>query len=562
MDEAMYKLLLVEDEEDVREGLAEEIDWESHGFQVVDTAENGKEAAEMFERQIPDVVVTDIQMPFMDGLELAAWIKERYRATKIIILTGFDEFEYARKAIKLQIDEYVLKPFSSQELVEVLLKVRQQMDEEKAEKENAHVLMEHYRKSIPVLRGLFLSQLVTRSMPGEEIREKCESYGVDLEGRSFMASVLRVDYVLHEKEGNENGSAGTALSLKYSEDRYLQLFAVLNIAEEIIGRINGFRVFIHSEDCVLLTALPEPDQDLASRKTLAVLEEIRMNVYKFLKLTITAGAGTVCAQPEELHQSYRKAMQALDYRLILGNGKVIWIADVETKQNETLIFDDLKERSFVRCIKVGTPDELDGLLDNLFGSVQTGPLSVQDCQVYVMEILACLMKVAKEFGVELEQLFGAGSHPFAEIYKYNHIGDVKRWVAGIGHKLMALIAQGRQNGYNRLVEHAKEYIRLHYHESDLSISKVCSHLHISTGYFSSIFKKEAKTTFVHYLMHIRMEAAKEALRSTDMKTFEIAEAVGFSDPNYFSFCFRKKFGMSPKEYRSGSGGEKTLETRT
>ncbi|WP_136606089.1 response regulator [Paenibacillus dokdonensis] len=551
----MYKLLLVEDEEDVRDGLVEEIDWVSYGFQVVDTAENGREAAELIDKHIPDVVVTDIQMPFMDGLQLAGWIREHYPTTKIIILTGFDEFEYAQKAIKLQIDEYVLKPFSSQELIEVVLKVKQQMDAEMSEKENVQVLMDHYRKSIPVLRELFLSQLVSRRMSSEEIREKGSSYGMELAGHSFMASVIRIDYVHNHLElQKDNVKTFPSGSLKYSEDRYLQLFAVLNIAEEICQRIEGFKVFIHLEDCVLLSALPEQEQSSAAQRTLAVLEEIRMNVHKYLKLTLTAGAGTVCVWPGEIHQSYQKAMQALDYRLILGNDRVIWIGDVESEHYESLSFDEMKEQSLIRCIKVGTQEELDEILANLFTGLHMTQLSVQECQVYLMEILTCVMKIAKEFSVEMEELFGAGTYPFAEIYKYNNLQEVRQWMGAICLKLMISIAQGRQTGYNQLVENAKEYIRLHYQDSDISINKVCKHLHISTGYFSSIFKKEVKMTFVNYLMHIRMEAAKESLRSTDQKTFEIAEAVGFSDPNYFSFCFRKKFGISPKEYRNGAGG--------
>lgn len=559
----MYKLLLVDDEEDVRDGLVEEIDWANLGFQVVDTAENGREAAELFDKQIPDVVVTDIQMPFMDGLQLAGWIREHYPMTKIIILTGFDEFEYAQKAIKLQIDEYVLKPFTSQELVDVVLKVKHQMETEMAEKENAQVLMEHYRKSIPVLRELFLSQLVSRRMTRDEIREKASSYGVELEGESFLASVIRIDYVhnsleMHRQQGLEAPSG----SLRYSEDRYLQLFAVLNIAEEICERHEGFKVFIHLEDCVLLSTLPVREAGTAAQQTLAVLEEIRMNVFKYLKLTMTAGAGTVCAEPGDLHQSYQKAMQALDYRLILGNDRVIWIGDVESQSAESLTFDELKEQSLIRCIKVGTPEELDEILGTLFSGIHIAQLSVQDCQVYLMEILTCMMKVAKEHDVELEEWFGAEAYPFAEIYKFNNLHEVKQWMGSICLKLMNSIAQGRQSGYNQLVENAKEYIRLHYHDSDISINKVCKQLHISTGYFSSIFKKEVKMTFVNYLMHIRMEAAKESLRTTDHKTFEIAEAVGFSDPNYFSFCFRKKFGISPKEYRNGAGGGQTIEHRT
>jgi len=155
----MYKLILVDDEEDVREGVSQEIDWHAYGFAVLAKAENGKEALDLVERLRPDVVVTDIRMPFMDGLQLAEAVRRQFPATRIIILTGFDEFEYAQKAVKLYIDEYVLKPFSAVELIDALVKVKNRMDEEAAHRENNQLLRESYRKSLPVLREVFLSSL-------------------------------------------------------------------------------------------------------------------------------------------------------------------------------------------------------------------------------------------------------------------------------------------------------------------------------------------------------------------------------------------------------------------
>jgi two-component system, response regulator YesN len=157
----MYKLMLVDDEQDVREGVVQEIDWQACGFEVIEIAENGQEALELMEKQVPDIVVTDIQMPFMNGMQMSELIREKYPMTKIIILTGHDEFEYAQKAVKLHIDEYVLKPFSSQELMQAILKVKDRMDAETAEKENMHILREHYRDSLPVLREAFLASLLT-----------------------------------------------------------------------------------------------------------------------------------------------------------------------------------------------------------------------------------------------------------------------------------------------------------------------------------------------------------------------------------------------------------------
>lgn len=554
----MYNLILVDDEEDVREGLLEEIAWEEHGFQVIDKAENGREATELIEKHIPDVVVTDIQMPFMNGLDLAEWIRNHYPNTKIIILTGYDEFVYAQKAIKMQIDEYVLKPFSSKELVDILLKVKHKLDEEASEKDNLENLMQHYRKSLPLLRGMFLSSLVSKRVPISEIQEKSISYGLKLTANAYMASIIRVDYNHSELQDVEQSKTSiTPESMKDTKDRQLQLFAVLNITNEICQKYEIGEVFLHNDDVVLLLMDQEVTSDKTSGRLLELLEEVRQNVEKYLKLTVTVGAGTITNSVEGVHHSYNEALQALDYRLILGNNRVIWIYDVETSHDpslhEPLHYDELKQQALIRSIKVESAQEVGESVAGLFADLEMTQLTVKDCHVYVLEILTSLMKVAKEFRLELDEIFGSDEYPFAEITKFNNLNEVKLWITGICIKLMNHISNGRQSNYNQLVEDAKAFIAIHYHESDISINKVCKHLHISTGYFSSIFKKEVKMTFVNYLMQLRMDSAKDLLRSSDMKSFEIAEKVGFIDPNYFSFCFRKKFGISPKEYRNNTG---------
>lgn len=554
----MYNLILVDDEEDVREGLLEEIAWKEYGFQVIDKAENGREAMELIERHIPDVVVTDIHMPFMNGLDLAEWIRKHYPNTKIIILTGFDEFVYAQKAIKMQIDEYVLKPFSSKELVDILLKVKHKLDEEASEKDNLDNLMQHYRKSLPLLRGMFLSSLVSKRVPIAEIQEKSHSYELDLIANSYMVSIIRVDYNHSELQVIEQPKVLSAPeSMKDTKDRQLQLFAVLNITNEICQKYQIGEVFLHNDDVVLFLMDQEEATDKTAGRLFEVLEEVRQNVEKYLKLTVTLGAGTITHSVEGVHHSYNEALQALDYRLILGNNRVIWIYDVETSHDpllyEPLHYDELKQQALIRSIKVETAQEVGDSVAGLFADLEMTQLTVKDCHVYVLEILTSLMKVAKEFRLELDDIFGSNEYPFAEITKFNNLNEVKLWITGICIKLMNHISKGRQSNYNQLVEDAKAFIAVHYHESDISINKVCKHLHISTGYFSSIFKKEVKMTFVNYLMQLRMDAAKDLLRSSDMKSFEIAEKVGFIDPNYFSFCFRKRLGISPKEYRNNTG---------
>ncbi|EPY06197.1 two component transcriptional regulator [Paenibacillus alvei TS-15] len=532
----MYKLILVDDEEDVREGVLHEIDWESLGFTVVETAENGQEAMEYIERLQPDIVVTDIHMPFMNGLQLAEWIRSHDPSMKIMILTGYDEFEYAQKAIKLQIDEYVLKPFSAAELQAALVKVKQQMDQEVAEKNNLLTLQDHYRKSLPVLQHVFLSSLLTGKCSLEDIQEKCERYEIDLSGSAYLVSAIQMDHSKEEK------------------NRYLLQFAVCNIAEELVLKHMPGRVFIHHDHVIVLTMSASREGDGISLETIGILEEILQSVHRFLKITVTIGVGTVVNDLSELASSYQEAVQALHYRLIHGNHRVIWIEDVEAKRVNPLVFDDMKEQALIRCMKVGTMEEAQAMMGEFFDVVESSTVSLQDFQIYWIEIWTAMMKVAKDMDVNYEQFLGGAVHPLMEIYQCNNALEVKNWMLQQCIKIMNCIAVERQTGYKKLVDDAKAYMKLHYADLDISIHTVCRHLHISAGYFSHIFKKEAKTTFVSYLLELRMEAAKELLRSTDLKAFEIGEKVGYADPNYFSFSFRKRYGLSPKEYRNRDRG--------
>ncbi|WP_282937419.1 response regulator [Paenibacillus sp. RC67] len=544
----MYKLILAEDEQEVRESVVREIDWAHYGFEVVDTAENGKEAMEQIERWMPDVVVTDIRMPFMDGMQLSEWIRSKYPTTKIIILTGYDEFEYAQKAIKMHIDEYVLKPFSAQELIQALIKIKQLIDEEIARKENVYTLQEHYRQSLPVLREVFLGSLIHRKLPKGEIEEKALNYNVDLKGEVFLVSVLSMDNP--EMQGEEAGMAPQ--SLKYSKDNELKLFAILNISEEIVQKHQAGIVFLHNGNLVLLTATEEQDPSVVMKRSLSALEEIRQSIEKYLKLSVTIGVGTVVSDITVISYSYSDAILALDYRPLLGNNRIICIDDVETRQVEKLRFDELKEHALIRCMKVGTNQEMKELLDELFHGIADTPVSFQDYQIYLLEMLTAILKAAKDSNADLDSILGNAFNPFADIHKFTNAHEAKQWILGLCGRIMTSIVSERQSSYKSLVDKAKEYTQAHYQDSDISINKVCSHLHISTGYFSGIFKKETKMTFVNYLMYIRMEAAKELLRTTDLKTFEIAEKVGYAEPNYFSFSFRKHVGVSPKEYKSSS----------
>ncbi len=220
----LYRIMLVDDEEEVRKAMIRKMDWEKLGFTVVGDAENGEDALEKLEHLEPDVVMTDIRMPYMDGLTLTAKIREKYPSIKILIFSGYDDFEYAQKAIKLNVTEYILKPVNGEELAKILNRVRENLDEEIEQRRDISQLRERYRRSLPIIRELFLNKLVQGNVAEEEVRPKLIEYGIDiLDADELVAAVISVE---REERGME------AQSLPFQKERKLIPISVRGLLED------------------------------------------------------------------------------------------------------------------------------------------------------------------------------------------------------------------------------------------------------------------------------------------------------------------------------------------
>ncbi|PQP83083.1 DNA-binding response regulator [Paenibacillus sp. PCH8] len=563
----MYRVLLVDDEEDVREGLVVEVDWEALDLRIVGLAENGREALEMAERVEPDIVVTDISMPFMDGLELARRLRMRNPLVKVVILTGYDEFDYARQAVSLSVDEYLLKPFSAGHLTELLTRLRAQMAAEVAEREDVQQLREHYHASLPLLQADLMATLLHRQKSSTYIHSKAKQCGLDLAGERYGVSVLTLhmdgdtkkekhegisnDPQRHMKTASEQADQPEVIvpggSLRQSEDAELKQFAALNIAAEVWSEHGAGHAFMHQEAVVLLYVDRWGGTDGAKRQQKA-LENVMRSINHYLRIPATVGSGQIVDTLADVNHAYEDALLALDYRLVPGTDSIIYIADVERQTAGKLRFDELKQQTLTRCLKAGTQVELEETLAIIFREI-TVEHGRSDIQLYLIEVLTMVWKAAQASGEAMEDIFGAGFQLYADLFRLPGLSEAQEKVREVCLLVQHRIASGRQHVYKDIVEQALTFTKEHYADPDLSIQKVCGHLHISSGYFCGIFKKEVQLTFLQYLMQIRMEAARELLRSTELKSFQIAEQVGFAEPNYFSFCFKKHIGVSPKEYR-------------
>lgn len=534
----MYKLIIVDDEEEVRKGVIQKIKWSKFNFEIAGEAENGREALDLIEENIPDVVITDITMPLMDGLELAAVLKDSYPTVKTVILTGFDDFKFAQQAIKYGVADYILKPVLPKDIEDLIEKLKNQIDEEIAQKEDIVMLRRHYNESLPVIRDRFLTLLITGRPNENEVEKRIAGFSLNLGGNVFVVAAANID------------ASSFKNNIFEENDTELVKFAVLNISQEIIAKHSFGEVFFHDENLAIIAGFRDSEKTSVLNKSFSVLEEIRQNVEKYLKINITIGLGSICNSLVRLRDSYKTALTALDYKLVIGGDKVIFIEDLEPQTADNVVFDEGKEKTLISGIKFGTQKDVIEAVDALFNDISGIKASFTEYQLYLIEIAASISRLTRDFQLDAGEIFGLGSSLYEEIFKFKTVNEVRNWVEEICIKLMKHISSKRQNTTEMLLEKAKDYILSNYGEDDLSIQKLANHLHISPSYLSLIFKKDAGVTFLKYLVSIRLEAAKDLLRSSDLKTTEIAERIGYPDINYFSYFFKKNFGMSPREYRN------------
>ncbi|MBU3114148.1 response regulator [Clostridium lacusfryxellense] len=534
----MYKVVFIDDELMVRKNIIKKIEWEKYGFCIVGEADNGRDALDVIDFTNPDVIITDIDMPFMDGLEMAKIVTEKYPMIKIVILSGFDEFKYAQQAIELNVTEYVLKPISADGIIKILMKIKAIIDGEIFNKENIDVLRRHYIESLPVLKGNFLSTLVVGKQRKEDILNKANYYNIDLKGDTFACAVVSIDKnVFNEKKLSE-------------EEEELNRYGVLNIMEEVVCKHSLGIVFSHDNHIVCIIVDNEKSKECMISKIFRVLEEVRQAIEKYMKFTVTIGIGGLCTSIKNIDGSFYGGLSALEYRFVTGNNKLIYIDDLEPEKTKNIIFDDNKEHILLSSIKFGTEEDVYNAIKILFEDITEVKVSFSDYQIYILEVLAAITRMSKDLTLDFSSILDPNYNIFVEMFKFNTNVEVKEWFEKICIKIMNSIGRKRKNSGKIIVDKALEYVRENYADSDLSLNKVSSFIHISPNYFGNIFKTETGETFANYLLRIRMEIAKDILCSTNYKNLQIAEKVGISDQYYFSHCFKKYFKSSPKEVRN------------
>ncbi len=530
----LYRIILVDDEEEVRKAIIRKMDWNRLGFEVVGDAENGEDALEKIEQLEPDVVMTDIRMPYMDGLTLTGKIRQKYPSVKVLIFSGFDDFEYAQQAIKLNVTEYILKPVNGEELAEILTRVHENLDEEIEQRRNIDLLRESYQSSLPILKELFLNDLVQGIVPAAQISGKMEEYNIDLGGaRKWLTALIHIE--------QEELASHQALAAH----RELIPISVRNLMEDSLKQFCRFAMFNSNAGITLIAAIEgrATQTDLISQ-----LGDICKECRRVLEVPVTIAVGHSCTALTELDHAYQSAVDALGYKAIVGTGSTIYINDVEPVSRGKLQMEPKDETDLSAAIKFGSQETIRSVVHEIVGRMDGAKVHARQYQAYKMSMVNCMIQLAQQYDLNLGALLKHDQY-MELLADAERREEFEAWYSATAIQMNEQMNKARDNTTRKVILEAQQYIQDHYQDPELSIEVICRELHMSPAYFSTLFRRQTGQTCVAYLTEVRLNKAVELLNETKDKTYVIAQKVGYQEQNYFSYVFKKKFGVSPTKFR-------------
>lgn len=527
----VYRILLVDDEEEVRTSILKKIDWEGTGFAIVGDAENGQDALEKIELYEPDVVLTDIRMPYMDGLTLAETLRQTHPSIKVVIFSGFDDFEYAKQAIRLNILEYILKPVNAEELTAILTRIHETLDEETRQIRDVHTLRESFVKNLPILKENFLNNLIRGAVDEIQIPSLLREYRIDI-GEAQAWTVAQVLFGMAEGQS--------------PLERELQPLSVKQLIDRYFDTRCPFASFHSSAGLCIVIGLTD-EQKLS--EIITVLMGVCRESRKVLELPLTIGVGVPRDSLGDLEPCYREAHEAAGYRAMTGAVDVICISDVEHSPSAALALSGKSESDLVAALKFGEPGSIRSAVEAIVFPLREARVHQSRQQVYIIAVMDSVLRVVQRYELDEQIVFGGKTDYYEILSSLRDADSLQKFLVHTCSAISAQINAEREGSAQGMVRDAKQYIAEHYASSSLSLEIICGHLHISTTYFSTVFKREAGESYTTYLTRVRMEKAAELLGTTDMKTYMVAKAVGYDEPNYFSYVFKKQYGVTPNRYR-------------
>ena len=532
------KVFLVEDEMVIRNGIVKSINWEKEGYRLVGEASDGELAYPMILKEKPDILLTDIKMPFMDGLELSRLVKQELPDTKILIFSGYDEFEYAKEAIRIGVTEYLLKPVSSAQLLEVMRRISKQIEQDREEREILRQYQEDMKENVERERQNFFSHVIRGEVSIGEAVKNGKKYGMDLSAGFYSIILFKIFSTPEENIVSEHiWKICEKIETKVDEIPYAYYFQ---------RGIDGW-VF-------LLTAESKEQMEERQKNLCDCLAEIMKNKRK---VEYFGGIGKPVERIRNLGQSFRDAERIFAERFTRQSNQFLsGFEKMDVYKDDEFQIKDLgdvgKSREMIeKFLNNGTKEELEEFMDTYFIRMKEDKLQstlmrqyiIMDIYIVIMSFCEKIDAVNHDYQQETEKLKST-------IQNMNSVSEIRSYITYMLNQAIELRDSISKKRYADIIKAAEKMISEHYMSEEISLNSVADSVGMSPSYFSSVFSKESGKTFVEFLTETRMEKAKELLMCSALKTSEIGYEVGYKDPHYFSYIFKKTQGCSPKDYRA------------
>lgn len=534
----MLRMVIADDEILVREGIRSIINWKEYDIDIVGEASEGREAYEVCKKLNPDILFTDIRMPFMDGLQLAECMKNENPDIKIIIFSGIQDFNYAKSALDVSAEGYVLKPLEISELKDVVKKVVDKIQNEKNNKKLMEKLKEQLKENILAASEKFLRDLLQGAFSSKkEIKEKLEYFNepISVDKNIMIAAITIDDYNLIKENYLE-------------KDRQLLNFAVTNVTDEVIHKTtNGISLCMNENQFISIFNWLE-DSPYSINE---IFEEIKTKLNELLSISVSIGISRIVNSITDVPLAFKDSVSALQYRFYTGKNCVINSADISDSYNELEHMDFYEiETKLINVIKVGDVLETENIVIEVFRRLKSNNnYKMEYVQCICSEILLISSRSMYEAGENFDEIICDKSEMLYTLQNIENIFVLEDYMKDTLKKLAVYFSKKHTSKNDKIVLDIKRIISEEY-MTEISVNKIAQSVFLSPNYISLIFKKETGVTITDYLTNIRIEKAKELLKDADLLIQQVSEMVGYEDASYFSKVFKKNTGIHPVRYRS------------
>ena len=534
----MYKVLIIDDESIIRKGIKNIINWKQLDCEVCGDASDGIEGIELIKMHRPEIIITDIRMPGLDGISMIKQAKGILPGSKIIILTGYRDFDYVHEAIKCGAFDFLLKPTKIEELTSVITKAVNEINDQKIRHSEVDRFKNLFEQSIPVLREKFLYDIIYGINTNEsEIQEKMKLFGLQI--KNFILVIMENDY--DEK----------STSTQY--DKHLYQFGIVNSFEEIFAeKYEVISIMLNSSRVGFI--IQKPDKEPLNIEEISekcgYLQEVINNGFGF---TVTVAVSSSGTSEMELPEKLKECLGSLEYKSYIGNNSIIQYSDL----NSFFRYDDYStldnyQKQLLESIKSGNEELVKVTTQNISRYVNTNNINISYLKNFYYSTLSSINNIRiSVLAIDTDKKHEEGrdiASLLQLIEKCDCADELNSLLEEVSLRIASKVNNFNNKSLKLILRKAIDYIHEHYNEQ-VTLNEVAENIYVSTFYISRMFKKELGKSFIDYLNDVRIEKAKELLKDVKYKTYEVAELVGISDPHYFSKIFKKYSGMTPSEYR-------------